>query len=157
MNQPAEHVSLEGDTPSTAQDKPYLYLIHGAPNTPGQAQPGPDSPSGEWLLSQIPLQRPKIRSTSERRLHLRDSLAGGSASHNASILAKDPHFWDYLQQINLTAYEAEIDAARARHFINRVCGIPGRHALDYAPGCTERFFTFVQQPFLDWLMSEAPV
>ena len=83
-------------------------------------------------------------------------LLGGSASHNAAILAKDPHFWDYLQQINLTSYDAEIDARRARHFINQVCGVSGRHALDHETGIAQRFYTFVQQPFLDWLLSEAP-
>jgi hypothetical protein len=154
MNQPAEPVSSKESKPSQAPATPGLYLIRGTPDGPRDTAGESGAQSGEWLLCHLPLNRPKIPSTSERKLHLRDSLTGGSASHNASILSKDPHFWDYLQQINLTAYDAEIDAQRARHFINRVCDVPGRHALDYAPGSAQRFFVFVQQPFLDWLMAE---
>ena len=103
------------------------------------------------LLYLLPLQRPGIRSTLARRLRLKDSLAGGKASRNAGLLARDPHFWDYLQQINLTAYDAEIDTRRARHFINRLCGVCSRHDLDRSGTSTQRFFRLIEQPFLDWL------
>ena len=130
-----------------------LYLIPDLSNwaPPNNSQTATsDSPGLVYL---VPLDPPKVRSTPERRLHLRDTLAAGNASHNASILAKDPHFWDYLQQINLTAYEAEIDAHRARHFINRLCGVSGRHQLDQEPALAQRFFQLVQQPFLHWLLT----
>lgn len=104
------------------------------------------------LLYLVALDRPGIRSSQTRRLRLKDSLAGGMASRNAGILARDPHFWDYLQQINLTAYEGEIDAGRARHFINRVCAVSGRYQLDIEDAA-KRFFTRVEQPFLDWLQA----
>jgi len=103
------------------------------------------------LLHLVALTRPKIRSTQARRLRLKDSLACGGASRNACILSKDPHFWDYLQQINLTAYDAEIDARRARHFINRVCAVNGRHELDHQENAAQRFFNLIERPFLEWL------
>ncbi|MFQ5643729.1 MAG: hypothetical protein ACE5FQ_08525 [Thiogranum sp.] len=103
------------------------------------------------LLHLVALTRPKIRSTQARRLRLKDSLAGGKASRNACILSRDPHFWDYLQQINLTAYDAEIDARRARHFINRACAVSGRHELDHDPVSAQRFFNLIERPFLEWL------
>jgi hypothetical protein len=156
MNQPAQHILLEGASQPPGTDTPSLYLIDGAADCPGGTVPLQGPQNAHCLVYVVPLKRPKVRSTPERRLHLRDSLVGGSASHNAAVLAKDPHFWDYLQQINLTSYEAEIDAARARHFINQVCGVSGRHALDHDPGIVQRFYTFVQQPFLDWLLSEVP-
>ncbi len=105
----------------------------------------------QCLCYLLPLETPKIESTPTRRLRLKESLSGGAASHNAGILARDPQFWDYLQQINLVAFEGEIDARRARHFINRVCRVTGRHALDRDPGAGERFFRFVEEPFLAWL------
>jgi len=103
------------------------------------------------LLHLVELTRPKIHSTQARRLRLRDRLAGGEASRNARILSRDPHFWDYLQQINLTAYEAEIDACRARHFINRACAVSGRHELDHDTASAQRFFNLIERPFLEWL------
>jgi len=103
------------------------------------------------LLHLVELTSPQIRTTRARRLRLRDNLAGGNATLNACILSKDPHFWDYLQQINLTAYDAEIDARRARHFINRVCAVSGRHALDHDTGAAQRFFKLIERPFLEWL------
>lgn len=107
--------------------------------------------SNHCLLHLVALTRPKIRSTQARRLRLKDGLAGGSASRNACILSRDPHFWDYLQQINLTAYDAEIDARRARHFINRVCAVNGRHELDHHNDAAQRFFNLIERPFLEWL------
>lgn len=103
------------------------------------------------LLYLVALERPAIRSTLARRLRVRDSLSGGGACRNAGILAREPHFWDYLQQINLTAYDAEIDAGRARHFINRVCAVSSRHELDREFEAAQRFFTLIEQPFLAWL------
>jgi len=103
------------------------------------------------LLHLVALTGPGIRSTQARRLRLKDSLAGGRASRNARILSKDPHFWDYLQQINLTAYDAEIDARRAQHFINRACAVSGRHELDHHHEAAQRFFNLIERPFLEWL------
>jgi len=103
------------------------------------------------LLHLVALTSPKIHSTHARRLRLKDRLAAGSANRNAHILSKDPHFWDYLQQINLTAYDAEIDSRRARHFINRVCAVSSRHELDHENGATQRFFNLIERPFLEWL------
>jgi hypothetical protein len=113
---------------------------------PGRANP-------HCLVYLVALERPRIRSNLARRLRLRDSLAGGNASGNASILARDAHFWDYLQQINLMAYDAEIGSGRARQFINRVCGVSGRYDLERNPNAALRFFTLVEEPFLDWLLS----
>ncbi len=103
------------------------------------------------LLYLVPLTAPKIRSSQTRRLRLKDNLAGGKASCNAGLLARDPHFWDYLQQINLTAYDAEIDTRRARHFINRACVVSSRHDLDRDEAASQRFYNLIEQPFLDWL------
>lgn len=153
MNQPAEPISLEGAGQPTAADTPTLYLIEDASNCLGRTVPGPGRYDGQCLVCLLPLKPSRVRSSPERRLQLRNSLVDGGASHNAAMLAKNPHFWDYLQQIDLTCYEAEIDARRARHFINRVCGVNGRHELDQEPGTAQRFYTFVQQPFLDWLLS----
>ena len=111
---------------------------------------------GQHLFYLLPLGNPTLRTTRARRLRLKDSLAGGRASRNAGILAKNPHFWDYLQQINLTAYEAEIDARRARHFINRLCRVEGRHELDRDVEAAFCFFALIEQPFLDWLFSAVP-
>ena len=105
------------------------------------------------LLYTVTLDRPKIRSTRERRLRLKDSLSGRQASLNAGTLARDAHFWDYLQQINLTAYDAEIDARRARHFINRVCGVNSRLDLDRHEAISQRFYNLIEQPFLAWLLA----
>lgn len=105
------------------------------------------------LLYLVPLKAPGIRSTLTRRLRLKDSLAGGSAGHNAGILAKDPHFWEYLQQINLMAYEFEIDIRRARHFINRICNVGSRHELNRNETAARRFFDLIENPFLNWLLA----
>jgi len=105
------------------------------------------------LLYLVALNPPKIRSSQARRLRLKDSLAGKQASFNAGTLARDPHFWDYLQQINLTAYDAEIDARRARHFINRVCGVNSRLDLDRYEAISQRFYNLIERPFLDWLLA----
>lgn len=105
------------------------------------------------LLCLVTLERPRIRSTMQRRCRLRDRLGGGDASRNAGILARDPHFWDYLQQINLMAYEDEIDTDRARQFINRACGISGRHEFERCTDAALRFFTLIEEPFLAWLQA----
>ena len=107
------------------------------------------------LLSMIPLQRPTIRSSLARKLRIKDNLAGGSARINAGIIARDPHFWDYLQQISLAAYDAEIDTRRARMFINRVCDVSGRYDLDRNEIAVQRFFILIEQPFLEWLFNDA--
>lgn len=99
----------------------------------------------------LPVAAPGVRLTPTQRLRLKEDLSGGAASHNANILAKDPQFWNYLQEINLIAFEDEIDARRARQFINRVCGVTGRHALDRDPCAGQRFFRLVERPFLAWL------
>lgn len=120
------------------------------------AETGTAAASGQALrLScQVALERPRIRSTPDRRKRLSDSLIGGDASHNAGMLARDPHFWDFLQQINLMAYEGEIDTRRARHFINRVCGVNGRYDFEHSCDAALRYFTLIEQPFLDWLLAE---
>ncbi len=155
MDRTAQGVSLGGAEHPLATDTPSLYLIDDAADCAARALTQEGTPDTHCLVYLVPLKRPKVRSTPERRRQLRDGLAGGTASHNAAVLARDPHFWDYLQQINLTAYDAEIDARRARHFINQVCGVTGRHELDHQASVTERFFTFVQQPFLHWLLAGA--
>ena len=106
-----------------------------------------------YLIYLVPLESPKIRSTRARRLRLKDSLSGGCASENAGILARDPHFWDFLQLINLASYDAEIDTRRARHFINRACRVGGRHELDRTSEAATRFFSLIERPFLDWLLA----
>ncbi|HED18038.1 MAG TPA: hypothetical protein ENI74_00855 [Gammaproteobacteria bacterium] len=116
-----------------------------------RSEPGTTNDNHHCLLHLVELTSPKIRSTRARRLRLKDNLSGGSANRNARILSRDLHFWDYLQQINLTAYDAEIDARRARHFINRVCAVSGRHKLDHDTGAAQRFFKLIERPFLEWL------
>ena len=152
MNQPVRHIEAATAEPQYAEDSVTLRVIDRAALS-GWSQPESDTPAAHnhCLLYLVPLEGPRIRSTLARRLRLKDSLAGGSASRNAGTLAKDPHFWDYLQQINLTAYDAEIDARRARHFINRVCGVDRRYELDRHAAARQRFFTLIEQPFLDWL------
>ena len=129
-----------------------LRLVNGDTLTEWTDGPSHAGASPHCLLYLVALQRPQIRSDLARRLRLRDSLAGGNASRNASILARDPHFWDYLQQINLIAYDAEIGTRRARQFINRVCGVNGRYDLERCPDAALRFFALVEEPFLDWLL-----
>ncbi len=151
MNHPAQAVYSTAAPPDTRgtitlrvvdrRTVPYLC----------QSGPGSVEDNNHCLLHLVALTRPKIHSTQARRLRLKDGLAGGSASRNACILSKDPHFWDYLQQINLTAYDAEIDARRARHFINRVCAVNGRHELDHHNDAAQRFFNLIERPFLEWL------
>ena len=85
------------------------------------------------LLYLVPLTSPKIRSSQTRRLRLQDSLAGGRASCNAGLLARDPHFWDYLQQIN------------------RACVVNSRYDLDRDETTSQCFYNLIEQPFLDWL------
>jgi hypothetical protein len=101
----------------------------------------------------VALQPPRRGSSPERRLRLRNHLCGGDASTNAGILARDPHFWDYLHQINLIAYEDEIDTRRARQFINRACGVHGRHEFEHCADAALRYFTVIEEPFLDWLLA----
>jgi len=157
MNQPAQPISFEGAVQSPASDTPSLYLIDGTSGCAGSNALPHGARHNQCLVYLVPMSPTKVRSTAERRRHLRDSLLTGSARHNAAVLAKDPHFWDYLQQINLAAYDGEVDAHRARHFINKVCGVTGRHALANEAAPTQRFYAFVQQPFLDWLLSDTPV
>lgn len=102
----------------------------------------------------VALQPPHRGSSPERRLRLRNNLSGGDASTNAGILARDPHFWYYLHQINLIAYEDEIDTRRARQFINRACGVSGRHEFEHCADAALRFFTVIEEPFLDWLLGD---
>lgn len=156
MNQPAQPISFEAAVQSPASGTPSLYLIDGTSGCGGRSAPQESAQHHPRLVYLVPLRPTKVRSTRERRLHLRDSLLAGSARHNAAVLAKDPHFWDYLQQINLTAYDGEVDAHRARHFINQVCGVTGRHALAQEAAPARRFYSFVQQPFLDWLLADGP-
>jgi hypothetical protein len=152
MNQAAADTGLAG-TAYQSTDRHSLYLMDDLSSwtlSPEAQQALCDT---RCLLYVVHLKPPKVRSTPERRLQLRDTLAAGPASQSAAVLAKEPHFWDYLQQINLTAYDAEIDARRARHFINRICGVAGRHQLDRDAAVAQRFFSFVQQPFLLWLLA----
>jgi hypothetical protein len=103
----------------------------------------------------VTLQPPRNGSGTDRRLRLRHNLSGGDASANASILARDPHFWEYLHQINLMAYDDEIDTRRSRHFINRACGVSGRHEFEHCPDAALRYFALIEEPFLDWLLTDA--
>jgi hypothetical protein len=154
MNQPARniHLPLIKDTVATTS---LSLRVLSMDADPGLCSPGQAAGVGRHycLVYLVPLERPKINSTLARRVRLRDSLAGNNPSRNADILARDPHFWDYLQQFNLTAYDTEIDARRSRHFINRACCIGGRHELDRDPAAGQRFFTLIEQPFLDWLFA----
>lgn len=154
MQQPAQPISLRAAEQSPAGDTPSLYLVDGTSGCAAHSALPSGALHPRCLVYLVPMKPTKVRSTRERRLQLRDSLLAGGASHNASVLAKDPHFWDYLQQINLAAYDGEVDARRARHFINQVCGVTGRHALAYDTAPAQRFYSFVQQPFLDWLLSD---
>ena len=156
MNYPAQRIELKTtQSPSQPASGVTLCVMDRA----GLSAWSPQASSttldqyNRCLLYLLPLENPRIRSTQARRLRLKDNLAGGSASRNAGILARDPHFWDYLQQINLTAYDAEIDTRRARHFINRVCSVGGRHALDRDRDAAQRFFNLIEQPFLEWLLT----
>ncbi len=152
MNHPAHCTETAATEPEYTEDSVTLRVIDRTALA-DWTQPTGQAPlaNSHCLLYLVPLEGPRIRSTVARRLRLKDSLSGGSASHNAGTLAKDPHFWDYLQQINLTAYAAEIGTRRARYFINRVCGVDGRHELDRSAEAGQRFFTLIEQPFLDWL------
>lgn len=157
MNQPARNIRRRAVEETLATTSLSLRVV--------ETDPGEQPPAGErsesadpsrYLVYRVPLERPKIGSTLARRLRLKDSLAGNEPSRNASILARDPHFWDYLQQFNLIAYDAEIDARRSRHFINRVCRVSGRYELDRTSAAGQRFFTLIEQPFLDWLFADQP-
>ena len=144
------------DLVSTADfDKVSLRVVETRDLSEWPTAPGGNQSAPHCLLYLVALDGPRIRSNQARRLRLKDSLAGGVASQNAAILSRDAHFWDYLQQINLTAYEAEIDERRARHFINRVCGISSRYQLDRQDNAARRFFTLIEQPFLEWLLATA--
>jgi hypothetical protein len=154
MNHPARKTG--GINPEQAQsDQDVTLKVIDKSTLPhwSRAQPEASTRQGHCLLYLVPLQSARDRSSQARRLRLKDSLAGGDAGRNAVILARDPHFWDYLQQINLVAYEHEIDTRRARHFINRVCGINGRLELNRSSHCAERFFTLIERPFLEWLFA----
>jgi hypothetical protein len=154
MNDPAKNLRTASAEQTHAQHTVTLRVIdHDTLSSWTQSSVAPSRSNNHCLLSLVALESPKIRSTLARRLRLKDSLAGGNASHNAGILAKDPHFWDYLQQISLTAYESEIDTRRARYFINRVCGIGGRYELERNTHLAQRFFALIEQPFLDWLFA----
>jgi len=141
------------DQITTRDNAVTLHMVNGDTVASWAGIPGIVTENPHCLLCLVALERPAIRSTLARRLRLRDSLAGGDACRNAGLLARDPHFWDYLQQINLTAYDAEIDAGRARHFINRVCAVSTRYELDRDPGAAQRFFNLIEQPFLLWLQT----
>ena len=152
MNHPLRRTETAATGPEYAGDSVTLRVVNTTMLSDWVRPTGPPPvANNHCLLYLVPLQGPRIRSTLARRLRLRDSLAGGNASHNAGTLAKDPHFWDYLQQINLTAYDAEIGARRARYFINRVCGVNSRYELDRHAEAEQRFFSLIEQPFLDWL------
>ena len=151
MNHPAR--SARSAVPPSDTRSTITLRVVDRRTVPYLCRSGPENAENHnhCLLHLVALTSPKIRSTRARRLRLNDSLSGGSANRNAHILSKDPHFWDYLQQINLTAYDAEIDARRARHFINRVCAVNSRHELDQRNGAGQRFFNLVERPFLEWL------
>jgi len=151
----AHKFSITGITSATGTQTLSLEVVdsravHNHPELPVQAA---NVATTLHLLCQVLLERPRVRSTSERREQLRDSLIGGEASRNAGVLARDPHFWDFLQQINLMAYEGEVDTRRARHFINRVCGVNGRYDFEHSSDAALRYFTLIEQPFLDWLLA----
>lgn len=139
MGQAVEHI--HGDPDDDGQDA-ELTVVDGPLFCDAQHQ---------RLYYLLPVAAPGVRLTPTQRLRLQESLSGGAASHNANILARDPQFWNYLQEINLIAFEDEIDARRARQFINRVCGVTGRLALDRDPCAGQRFFRLVERPFLAWL------
>jgi hypothetical protein len=141
------------DQIATRDSAVSLRLVNSDALTLWEGAPAISTANPHCLLYLVALERPRIRSNRARRLRLRDSLAGGDASRNASILARDPHFWDYLQQINLMAYDAEIGSRRARQFINRACGVNGRYELERCPDAAMRFFTLVEEPFLGWLLA----
>jgi len=154
MNQPARNTQSPPLEETIATTWLSLRVVDTGPDQ-GLRISGQELGAGrqQCLVALVPLERPKINSTLPRRLRLKDSLAGNSPSRNAAILAKDPHFWDYLQQFNLIAYDAEIDARRSRHFINRVCRVGGRHELDREKAAGRYFFMLIEQPFLDWLFA----
>jgi len=134
-----------GDNTRPEHDSaPGLQLLTAPAVVTGHACPQP-------LIYQLPLDGPGIRTSQARRRRLIDSLGGGNATQNADVLARDPHFWDYLQQVNPIAYDAEIDTRRARHFINRGCSIRSRHDLERSPSAAQRFKMCVERPFLAWL------
>ena len=147
-----EKISFAAPEPVSEDTSLTLQVIDGK-SLKGWTPPesASENRSGSCLVCVVALENPRIRSSLARKIRLKDSLASGSASHNAGILAKDAHFWDSLQQITLTAYDAEIDSSRARLFINRACGVEGRHHLDRDAATSQRFFTLIQQPFLNWL------
>jgi len=153
MNRTVRPLHPPQDELSTQRSAVSLRLVKGDTCRALTDAPGAGSAGTHCLLCVIAMEPPRIRSNLARRLRLRESLAGGSASHNASTLARDPHFWDYLQQINLMAYDAEIGSRRARQFINRACGVSGRYDLERCPDAALRFFTLVEEPFLDWLLA----
>lgn len=153
MNRTARRLRPLEDQITTHDSAVTLRMVNGDSLANWACIPENTAENPHCLLYLVALERPAIRSSLARRLRLKDSLAGGDACRNAGILARDPHFWDYLQQINLTAYDAEIDAGRARHFINRVCAVRSRYDLERRFEAAQRFFTLIEQPFLAWLQA----
>ena len=155
MNYPNQSPSATNRRTCSADTNVTLRIVTEHRADPGAGDKGVrHSATNKCLLYLVPLAENAQRYSLRRRLRLRDSLAGGSARRNAGILARDPGFWDYLQLISLTAFDEEIDTRRARHFINRICGVQGRHELERVETAAERFFHLIEKPFLEWLFAD---
>ena len=79
MNQPAQRVPLKGANEPSPTDAPSLYLIDEVADWAAVTPAQDGSHPHQRLVYVVTLRRSTVRSTPERRLHLRDSLLGGSA------------------------------------------------------------------------------
>lgn len=86
-----------------------------------------------------------------RRERLTSALQAQPLSKNALTLSRDPDFWRYLEQIDFTVVNGEIDEAHAKQYIYRICDIKCRRELDEDPEAARHYQTFVIKPFLNWL------
>ncbi len=86
---------------------------------------------------------------------LENALEAQPLSRSASTLCRDPDFWRYLEKIDFTAVEGEVDAFRAQQYINKVCSIRCRRELDRNSEAAEQYQSIIIKPFLSWLRSLA--
>jgi hypothetical protein len=86
-----------------------------------------------------------------RRSRLENTLKIEPLSRNALTLARDPDFWRYLEQIDLAAFDGEIDEVHAKQYIYRTCAVTSPHMLDRDSAAARLYRSLVIRPFLVWL------
>ncbi len=102
-----------------------------------------------YIVMMIEVQDDETPVNQQRRQAMEEGMKGGVLSRHAGALCNDANFVRFLNEHH--GANVPWDKDTAKMFIYRVCRIRSRRELDHNEEAAQRYKSFVQAPFLDYL------